>query len=244
MRRSKDNKHQFALFYKELSSWKNKHSVQIYDDLLIHRIITVLRLKPGDTLELFDRQQHTLGILDSLGKKACTFTVRKWQENVPLRPDITLLLPLLKRDALDDALYFSCALGANKIQLMSTEKGRTWSGAKEYERLQRVVHAAAEQSKHFAFPLIEQPCTLQETLKKYTDVSCKIFADTTGKPLLEVFNACLNQSFLLCVGPEGDLTKNEKDLMRREMEFCRLTPTVLRSEHALMVLLGAVRSLC
>src|SRR3989338_2097096 len=124
----KDNKHQFALFYKELGLWKNKHAVQICDALLIHRIVTVLRLKPGDTLELFDTQQHTLGTLDSLGKKACIFTVHKWQENVPLRPEITFLLPLLKRDALDDALYFSCALGANKIQLMNTEKGRVWAG--------------------------------------------------------------------------------------------------------------------
>jgi RsmE family RNA methyltransferase len=46
------------------------------------------------------------------------------------------------------------------------------------------------------------------------------------------------------VGPEGDLTHAEKEFLKeKNVVFCRLTPTVIRSKDALMIGLGVLRSL-
>ena len=46
-----------------------------------------------------------------------------------------------------------------------------------------------------------------------------------------------------CVGPEGDLTQEEKDYLKQQgFVFCRLTPTVLRARQAVALGLGILRS--
>ena len=41
------------------------------------------------------------------------------------------------------------------------------------------------------------------------------------------------------IGPEGDLTMQEKDLLKeRDVQFLRLTPTVLRAQQAVAVSMG------
>ncbi|PKN03448.1 hypothetical protein CVU75_02160, partial [Candidatus Dependentiae bacterium HGW-Dependentiae-1] len=48
---------------------------------------------------------------------------------------------------------------------------------------------------------------------------------------------------LLLVGPEGDLTEEEKGAISRAgVQFCKLTPTVLRAMQATAVGMGVVRS--
>ena len=48
----------------------------------------------------------------------------------------------------------------------------------------------------------------------------------------------------LMVGPEGDLTMDEKELLKeRDVQFLCLTPTVLRAQQAVAVSLGIFRSL-
>lgn len=68
-----------------------------------------------------------------------------------------------------------------------------------------------------------------------------------GYLLLEVMGKITEQkpdAMTCMVGPEGDLTDQEKDELKKvNVQFVRLTPTVLRSWHALLVGVGALRSL-
>lgn len=240
----KDNKHEFALFYSDLPLKKASDTFLVNDVSLVQRITSVLRLKAGDQLVLFNREAHVQVELKDCLKKNCLVLVKAWNKNKNLFPDITVFLPLLKRDAFESAIYASTALGATKIQLVQTEKTRKWQGQKELERLERIVIAAAEQSKNFDIPLILKPCSLQEALQIHNDVPQKLFADPTGKCFTEVMkNNNKEQNILLFVGPEGDLTTPEKQLLKNNFVFCRLTPTILKSEQALALLLGMVRSL-
>lgn len=240
----KDNKHEFALFYSDLPVENSTHTVLIKDVSLVQRISSVLRLKAGDGLILFNQKIHAQVELKDCSKKACSVLVKTWHNNKKLLPVITVFLPLLKRDAFESALYASTALGATQIQLIQTEKTRKWQGQKELERLERIVIAAAEQSKNFNFPFILPPCPLQEALKMHHNVTQKLFADPTGKHFSEILkNHKKEQDMLLFVGPEGDLTTSEKQLLKDAFVFCKLTPTILKSEQALALLLGMVRSL-
>ncbi|MFT6765482.1 MAG: RsmE family RNA methyltransferase [Alteromonas naphthalenivorans] len=238
----KDNKHEFALYYPELSLQKQKKEFSITDQPLIQRIVSVLRLKQGDILTLFDQRIHVQGKLGACSKKSCSLLVENWHENIHIEPGITVLLPLLKRDAIELAIYSCVALGATTIQLVHTEKTRKWQGDKELDRLIRIIIAAAEQSKHFIFPTINMPIDLVSALEKYQQIPYKLFAEPNGKKLLKVLEQCdSKQEFVLLVGPEGDLTSSEKELLSKEFVSCRLTPTILKSEQALALLLGTVR---
>jgi 16S rRNA (uracil1498-N3)-methyltransferase len=238
----KDNKHEFALFIFDLVRQNNTQEITLIDTGIIQRIISVLRLTQGDSLMLFDQQVRVQGKLGKCTKKSCTFLADTWTKNIQIKPDIIVLLPLLKRDAFESAIYSCTALGATTIQLVHTEKTRKWQGEKELDRLQRIVTAAAEQAKNFSFPIIKTPISIDSALERYKQVSNKLFAEPNGEMLLKALEQCNSKKeFLLLVGPEGDLTTAEKELITTKFVFCRLTQTILKSEQALALLLGTVR---
>lgn len=238
----KDNKHEFALFYPDLSLQKHQHELAIVDKNFIQRVTSVLRLKEGDQVVLFDRQIHAQAVLGTCTRKKCLVVIKQWSVNTELKPNIVVLLPVLKRDALESAIYSSVALGASTIQLIATEKTRKWQGEKELERSNRIIVAAAEQSKHFIFPDIKEPIDLISALELYKDSSNKLFADPEGVPCLKALAEMdAKKEFLLFVGPEGDLTSAEKKILENQFVFCKLTPTILKSEHAIALLLGTIR---
>ncbi len=241
--------HEFALYISHLSGLlKHSPSELIIDDKqILTRIASVLRLREGDIVVLFDEQKHARVVVESITKKDAVFLVQEYHDNRSLKPSIDILLPLLKKDALEDALYTCVELGAQNIYLISTAKTQHVWSEKEPERLKRIMIAAAEQSKNFAMPILHIPRLFKEIVDAHiSPESTTLYFDPYGQPLLEVMNSIKHsvQRIVCMVGPEGDLTNAEKALLKeKKVIFCRLTPTVIRSKDALMIGLGAVRSL-
>lgn len=245
-------KHQFALYAsslsQELRNWQAGDLIPIEDTELVHRITHVLRLKQFDEIILFDRIGHAVVTIQEITKKHVVCSVQSYVFNKIFEPSITVVLPLLKKEALEEALYATVELGASVVQLVKTEKTqRSWGGAKEYERAQRIMIAASEQSKNFAIPELHQPKTLRDVVQDGAEDEVKIFFDPEGRPLLSLMNMVheTKPSSAVClVGPEGDLTESEKALVAKHgFKECKLTPTVVRSVQALNVGLGALRSI-
>lgn len=247
-------KHEFALYFAGLSqaiaAIHQKDDWFVDDEILCHRVSKILRLEGGDELVFFDREMNARCMLRMMqGKRRIVFQLLTKEKNAVLVPRVTCVLPLLKRDDFESAVYMLAELGVNDIQLVLTEKSvRSWGKEKEYERLERIIIAAAEQSKYFAMPIIHAPILLDKLcvpLQKNNAV--KIYFDGEGEPLLHQVNRVArsaSKDYILMVGPEGDLTANEKQLMRDVgFAFCRLTPTTLRAVHAVCLGVGVFRSL-
>src|SRR5579872_90696 len=159
-------KHEFAIYVPELSKYLKQDKLVLQDPEVVLRVSSVLRLQLGEICLLFDRTMHVRCLIKAVQKKTIEFQILFQQQNIVLKPQITCLLPLLKRDDLEVALYSAVELGANFVQLVLTEKvQRAWGGTKEFERLQRIMIAAAEQSKNFAIPELHAPLRLQEALR-------------------------------------------------------------------------------
>jgi 16S rRNA (uracil1498-N3)-methyltransferase len=244
--------HEFALYVKSLSllvQKKNPHDhIILSDDTLFHRIVTVLRLSIGDTCILFDQKIYVkASIANFTGKKHVTTTILLIEQTVILRPYITFLLPLLKRDDLEAALYTLTEVGVNTIQLISTSKAHQLSWQRDSDRIQRIIISAAEQSKNFAYPNVKAPIALEIALQEYHDVATKIFFDPQGKKLFNIMHLLHNtqsKDILLLIGPEGDLTREEKKIIQtNNFIFCALTPTILRAKQAAALSAGFIRSL-
>lgn len=247
------DKHEFALWIESLSLLIQKKTVNdtiiITDDKLLHRMMHVLRLNIEDSCIFFDQEVYATVIIQAyIGKKQIQVLVSAIHSTIKLQPHVTFLLPLLKRDDYEAALYALTEVGVNAIQLIYTQKtGNQWSGDRDKDRAERILIAAAEQSKNFAYPTLYEPILLTQALKKYSNVTNKLFFDPQGKHLFDVMKALRNDSpdhIVLLVGPEGDLDSEEKKLvLANNFIFCALTPTIMRAVQAAALSAGFVRSL-
>ena len=221
----------------------------ITSETMHHRITRILRLHPGDEFIVFDRAMQVTCVLRTLrGAREIDVQVLSKAHNKIMSPLITFAVPLLKRESLDAALYSLVEVGANAVQLVTTAKSqRRWGGDKEFSRLERIMIAAAEQSKHFAFPELYPPIPFDvwcDTMRN--NPAQKFFFDPQVKPLLKTIYEVQNQlpkKLVLMVGPEGDLTDHEKNnLQDVDFAFCALPPTILRAQQAIAVGVGVFRS--
>ncbi len=212
---------------------------------LYHRCKQVLRLKPNEQLVLFDDTHKALATLTEYTKKSVILSLGTKEPLVPLTPEIHWLLPLLKKEAFEQALYSLCEMGAASIYpLKTTKTSRSWGSGggseKDYERARTIMRAAAEQSKQFVIPTIHPV----GELVSWQAEGQKIFFDSEGKPLKEVLSLSSEGPWYGCVGPEGDLLQEEKEYLKEQgFVFCRLTPTVLRAQQAVALGLGILRSI-
>lgn len=241
------SKHEFAV-YTALLSLKEK-TIELQDADAVHRIRSVLRLEVGDDLILFDDRKNYKCRIVAINKKTITLSLLSTEQSAQLFPSITVLLPLLKREAFERMLYACVELGANVVQPVITEKSqRSWRDH-DLERARSIMIAAAEQSKQFAMPAIKAPMTLQEAVERHPD-HIKLVADPAGNSLYKILTlikedvqAKKAESIVMTLGPEGDFTDTEKNLLKMAAyQAVRLTPTVLRSQQAGALLLGVVRS--
>jgi 16S rRNA (uracil1498-N3)-methyltransferase len=222
--------HQFAIFLPEQLS----DIITIDDPIMYHRIVRVLKCTTGDTLILFNAYTYAQARLVDITKKMCVFNVITIENNIPLHPYITVGLPLLKGNDLNEAVSLATQVGVSNIQLLSTHcTQRPFIFTTEKKRLMRIVIAAAEQSKTFCMPIIREPipfCVLKE---RYPNDSL-FFGMKDGvhiRTLLQHnFKNNTNASFLFVVGPEADFSSAEYDQLKQwNAQGVSLGPTVLRS---------------
>jgi len=243
--------HEFAFYAQVVKTIQRDAVLDMYeltDPELVHRIVTVLRLEKGEEIILFNEQFHVKASIVALdAKRSVMVQLRELLPNKQLSPPIHWILPLLKRELFEEALYMLTELGATSIQPVLTQKTtRFWSEGKEQSRALRIMRAAAEQSKQFVLPEFHPivPLSLW-LLKMQSPQVIKVFFDPAGIPLPQVLVLIEHhQEIIACAGPEGDLSYEEKLLLTDQgFVFCALTPTILRAQQAITVGLGALRSL-
>lgn len=232
--------HEFALFYPELP--RAEHGV-ITDKHLVHRIRTILRLKASDGVVLFSQREWMRCVLLQSDEKSITIQSIERHAIVPLRPFIDLVLPFLERTALEEAVTAATVLGVRAIILVRSAKSAPLSFSTVLqERLHRIMIAAAEQSKQYALPTIRDGGSFSDVCAKISGTS--LFFHPDGTPILKQIDTLNAASAItVYVGPAGDLTDDERTLLKKQKtELCSLTPTILRSEDAVMVGIGLLRS--
>lgn len=243
--------HTFAFYWPQTSKLRaavgSSSECIIQDGDLCHRMIHVLRLHKSQEIIIFDAHAHMHCVIESLDARQVRCSVISSLCNRVPVPEITFMLPLLKKEALEESIYTLTELGANRIELVMVQKvQKIWGGAKEMDRLERIMYAAAEQSKNFALPVIIPPVSLQEAVGCTYRGAIKVFFDAQGcsaTSLIASINTSIATRIVLMVGPEGDLATHEKSFLQDQgFLFCRLTPTIMRAHQAVAVSLGMLRS--
>jgi 16S rRNA (uracil1498-N3)-methyltransferase len=225
-------KHLFAVYVDKI----NDHDADLF-----HRLHQVLRINRGEQVILFDGTHQVLATITDYRQKTVYFSLDTKVVIPRLRPEIHWLLPLLKREAFEQAVYSLCEMGVTSIYPIKTAKAtRAWGSVKDYARARTIMIAAAEQAKQFTLPVLYPVIELTT----WSATGEKIFFDPEGTPLRETLGTLKPASPIYCMtGPEGDLTEEEKSYLTEQgFVFCALTPTVLRAQQAIAVGLGILRS--
>lgn len=243
----RDLKHCFALYYQNLKKEQGEDFLKITDSELCHRVAKVLRLRHDDQLNLFGKRCSVLGSLVQIGPKEFVLGQLVWSEIEPLQPHLTVAFGFLKREHLSEALYNCAELGANEIQPIVFQKSIIQP--LNQDRVEKILVAAAEQSKNFSLPVWREPQTFQQFLKtmEMQADTAYIYCDPDGASLPDVIVKLKNYNyatkFVLIIGPEGGLTSEERlSLQHPKIIWLRLTPTILRATQAIAVAVGAVRA--
>jgi len=238
----KDGKHRFAFFASLGAIAKKQGTIfQLQDAVLEKRIVSILRMKSGDAATFFDGEHIAEVTFEEISKKRVLCRLISIQTVQSYTPKISCLLPLLKRDALEEAVSRLTILGVSEIQLLVSEKSRQSITEKEFVRLSKVSVAAAEQSKQFSLPVISKPVLLKDFLPRVQGNHLFLF-DQHGASSRSIFAQKYSEPITVAFGPEGDFTNEEKALFR-EHNFASLllTESVLRTIDAVLLGVGLFR---
>ncbi|MFA5306427.1 MAG: RsmE family RNA methyltransferase [Candidatus Babeliales bacterium] len=250
------DRHIFALYAeRSLTLLSSRHVGQlcsIRDQDLWHRIAHVLRARPGDEFVFFDDQKVLQIKLQSLTTKGTVEGIMQqlWEAQ-PLEPTINLFMGLLRREAWSDVVYYAAQMGVTTITpLISAKTQREWGGQRELERMKSVMIAACEQAHQFVIPQINQPLAFDEALRHHALASsastASVYGHVEGSAFLSTLQTIVTRhptTLNIIIGPEGGFTDSESTALEQAGAIgMSLTPTILRSQEAMALCVGAFRS--
>jgi 16S rRNA (uracil1498-N3)-methyltransferase len=219
-------------------------AVVLLDGDTSHYLTTVLRMKPGRDLTLFDgRGGEYDASIDNIRKKLITVRVGKFRDiNPESRLEIKLGICLIKNDSMDWLLQKATELGATEfVPLFSdfTEiklpKERV---LKKLHHWKNIIRHACQQSGRTRLPSIAEPLTFSEWLTVSADQKYILhpYQAHTLAPEVQATRIAL------LAGPEGGFSETEFELARQH-QFVPLSlgPRILRAETAPLCALSLIQ---
>jgi 16S rRNA (uracil1498-N3)-methyltransferase len=212
------------------------HTCQLDDNAAQH-VGRVLRMQPGQELQLFNGDGHDYqATIVEAGKKQVTVEVTGDTPNATESPlEITLGQTLSKGDRMDYAVQKAVEMGVTRIVPLTTERCDVkLKGDREDKRLrhwQQVAISAAEQCGRARVPDILPVMTLEQWFADAETCDLKLVLHHRTEKSLD--SLARPTSVALMIGPEGGLTADEiASAEHAGFLPVALGPRVLRTETA------------
>lgn len=205
---------------------------------IAHYIGTVLRLKAGSTVALFNGDDgEFLAELQDVSKKHARLLPRETVENrADPRLPIHIGIGLSRGDRMDIVIQKSTELGVSRVTPLFTERCEVKlddrRAAKRQAHWQKVAVSATEQSGRCKVPVIEAPTLMSDWLQQ-PHPGCCLVLDPYAKARLTLPPDHGRSPVTLLSGPEGGLTEEEvRAATRQGFTPMTLGPRILRTETA------------
>ena len=205
----------------------------------------VLRMAGGDKAVIFDGSGRVaeIELTEVAKKRVCFGMLREWREE-RVRPDMHLLVALIKNERFDWLVQKATELGAASIRPVAAERSVVKLAGKDAEKRrgkwEQTAVEAAKQCGHLVLPEILPVASPREAFGSAPD-------GLKGIPALHSDGMTLGQFFgdeannvTFAIGPEGDWTEEE---MASATDYgfvpLHLGKHVLRSETAALHVISA-----
>ncbi|NQU10886.1 16S rRNA (uracil(1498)-N(3))-methyltransferase [bacterium] len=217
-----------------------------------HHCLNVLRLKPGDTLTVFDGRGHeALGRITAVERDTVRLQMLSQSTSGPRPWRITLAQAIPKR-SMDLIVQKAAELGV--VEIIPLVSDRTivqprGHASHKVDRWREIVLEACKQCGTNWLPEVHPPRPVRELLGQLGPYDLRLIGSLQpeARPLREVLRGALPArpatppAVLVVIGPEGDFTPAE--LAAAKSAGCQpvsFGPLVLRSETAALFVLSVL----
>ena len=212
---------------------------------LVKHLQTVLRLQPGDTIQLFNGVGQ---VATSILRENSEVEIQDVVDYPPPLCSLTLIQGLPKGDKLELILQKGTELGVNKFFLTTMERSvgilKSDRKQKRLERWQKIVQEAARQSKQYHLPQLVADTSLTKVLSTVEADLKLLLWEESAESLANVLPRLAPQRIAVVVGPEGGISQQEADQAKAEgYQAVSLGPRILRTETAGLAIMAILQYL-
>jgi len=217
----------------------NHDSHIVISDVQFRHLTRVLRLKRGDSVELFDgRGMVAQAIIEKITKDSALLRIRA--RNVFGARDkqrIIIASSMAKGQKFETIVAACCQLGVDRIMPIIFERTvKQAQGTATVRRFESIAIESAKQCDRVFLPVVDKPMNFEKALAnvpaEYS--KAKIIFGSLAENTESIINFdCGSDDVIAFIGPEGGLTEAEENLLKKiNAKAVRLTDTILRIETA------------
>ena len=205
-----------------------------------HYVANVMRMKRGSNINFFNKDGEWLSEIVFLDRDRVEVKFLNKLKEPTKNSNIELAICLVKKSPMDTILQKATELGVTKITPIVSE--RTEVKELNFERAKKIVIEATEQSNQLVPPEIVDVIKLKDFLQTFDENSKILFADINSKENLKTEDFKKFKSFCILIGPEGDFSPAERELIlqNRAVKPFTLSRNILRSDTAVISAISLV----
>ena len=198
-----------------------------------HYLAKVMRAKVGESFSLFNQSGEWEAKINEILKGIVEFTVLKKLREKDNEKNIWLAFAPIKSNFFNFMIQKATELGVTKFVPIITD--RTIVRKINYERIEKIIIEASEQSNRIKVPKVEKTQNLNLFLKNNNNKINIIFGDlNTENQNLDSKIKKENKPICIIIGPEGDFTESEREqiLNFKDVQSLKINNNILRTETA------------
>ena len=198
-----------------------------------HYLAKVMRVKVGESFSLFNQSGEWEAKINEILKGIVEFTVLKKLREKDNEKNIWLAFAPIKSNFFNFMIQKATELGVTKFVPIITD--RTIVRKINYEKIEKIIIEASEQSNRIKVPKVEKTQNLNLFLKNNNNKINIIFGDlNTENQNLDPKIKKENKPICIIIGPEGDFTESEREqiLNFKYVQSLKINNNILRTETA------------
>ena len=199
-----------------------------------HYLANVMRMKRGSNINFFNKGGEWLSEIIFLNRDRVEVKFLNKMKESSKPSNIELAICLVKKNPMETILQKATELGVSRITPIISE--RTEVKELNYERAQKIVIEATEQSNQFNPPEGSKVIKLKDFLEKLDSGTKFLFADVNSQNNLKKKDVEGDFLKTILIGPEGDFSPREREsiLAKANTTSFSISKNILRSDTAVI----------
>jgi 16S rRNA (uracil1498-N3)-methyltransferase len=205
-----------------------------------HYIVNVMRLKKGSNINFFNKEGEWLSEIISIERDKVEVKFLNKIKEPSKTSNIELAICLVKKTPMEIILQKATELGVSKIVPIISD--RTEVKDLNFDRANKIVVEAIEQSNQLNPPEISQIIKLKDFINDISNETILFFADINSKYMLSSKDLVKKKKISVLIGPEGDFLPAERELILSKPETVSfsLSENILRADTAVISAISLV----
>ena len=205
-----------------------------------HYVINVMRMKRGSNINFFNKEGEWLSEIIFLDRDRVEVKFLNKMKESSKQSNIELAICLVKKNPMETILQKATELGVSRIIPIISE--RTEVKELNYERAQKIVIEATEQSNQLNPPEVSKVIKLKDFLEKLDSGTKFLFADVNSQNNLKKKDVEGDFLKTILIGPEGDFSPSERKsiLAKANTTSFSISKNILRSDTAVISAISLV----